>query len=172
MAKPVYHRYLLALGSNRPDHIHGRPDRIVRAAIGELEQRCAAVSAASPVIASTPLGPSSRRFANAAVTIDTTLPPPALLSAVKTIERDFGRRRGRRWGSRVLDIDIILWSGGRFRSAQLMIPHQNFRERSFVLQPAKTIAPDWRDPVTGLTLHQLAHRIAAPKPLDRGRHPL
>lgn len=168
----MHHHYLLALGSNRPDRVHRRPDRIIRAAIGELEKRLATVRAGSPIITSTPLGPSSRRFANAAVTIDTPLPPRELLSTLKAIECDFGRRRGRRWGSRVLDIDIILWSGGRFRSARLMIPHKDFRERSFVLQPAAAIAPDWRDPVTGLTLHHLAHRIAAPKPLDRGRHPL
>ena len=46
------------------------------------------------------------------------LDPPAMLAALKAIERDFGRRAGRRWGARVLDLDIVAWSGGRVRGAR------------------------------------------------------
>ncbi|NCP12142.1 MAG: 2-amino-4-hydroxy-6-hydroxymethyldihydropteridine diphosphokinase [Sphingomonadales bacterium] len=160
--------YLIALGSNRRHARFGAPRDIVRAAIGLLEE-LGSVTARSQVVASPPLGPSRRRFANAAVVLESRLSPRALLARLKAIETDFGRRRARRWGARVLDLDIVLWSGGLFADRALSIPHREFRERGFVLGPASDIAGDWRDPVGGRTLRQLSRRLSAPKPLDRGR---
>ena len=80
---------------------------------------------------------------------------------------DSGRRRGQRWGDRVLDLDIILWSGGVWRSADLKIPHPAFTQRRFVLDPACTIAADWRDPLSGLTVAQAQARLTRPRPLPR-----
>lgn len=160
--------YLIALGSNRPGRA-GRPRAVLRAALARLPGRVAAVS---PMIDSAPLGPSIRRYANAAALVESALAPPAMLAALKAIERDFGRRRGRRWGARVLDLDIILWSGGIWRSPGLDIPHRAFRTRAFVLGPAASIAPRWRDPATRLTMTQLAARLARPRPVDpRSRRP-
>ena len=145
--------YAIAIGANRYGR-HGSPARAVAAAIALLRPL-----AASPIVASAPLGPSIRRFANAVVTIDSAESPPALLARLKRIERDFGRRRGRRWGARVLDLDIVLWSGGVWRSAGLHVPHSAYRERAFVLAPLAAIAPGWRDPVTGLTQRQALARL-------------
>lgn len=146
--------YLIALGSNRAS-IHGRPDAALRAAITALPGK---VSAIAPIISTEPLGPSRRRFANSAAIVESELSPPAMLAALKAIEQAMGRRAGRRWGTRVIDLDIILWSGGRWRSHGLTVPHAAFRARGFVLRPAAAIAPHWRDPVTGRTLAQLAYR--------------
>jgi 2-amino-4-hydroxy-6-hydroxymethyldihydropteridine diphosphokinase len=86
-----------------------------------------------------------------------------MLRALKHIERDFGRRAGRRWGARVLDLDIALWSGGKWRSRQLTIPHPQLARRSFVLQPLAAVAPRWR--VHGnLAVQHFAHRLAAKRP--------
>ena len=63
-----------------------------------------------------------------------------MLAQLKQIEREFGRRASRRWGPRVLDLDIALWSGGKFRSRRLTIPHSQLCRRSFVLQPLAVIA--------------------------------
>ena len=112
-----------------------------------------------------PLGPAKRRFANAACVLESTCEPPALLAGLKRIERDFGRRRGRRWGDRALDCDIILWSGGRFASRALAIPHPHYRQRNFVLGPARAIAPGWRDPQTGLALRHYNARLTHPRAL-------
>src|SRR3546814_21102267 len=57
-----------------------------------------------------------RDFANAAALVKSHLGPPELLRKLKKIERKFGRRSVRRWGPRVLDLDIILWSGGAWPS--------------------------------------------------------
>lgn len=134
------------------------------------QEECAAlgtVLARAPVVATPPLGPARRRFANAALVLESELSPPALLVALKRVEREYGRRGGQRWGDRVLDCDIILWSGGRWRSPGLVVPHPAFRERRFVLGPAQHVARGWRDPVSGLTIAQLHARLTRRRPLPR-----
>jgi len=153
-------RYLVALGSNVRHHRHGGPRGVLAAALVALERAGLVVEQSSRVIESAPLGPSARRYANGVAVLRSDLPPPGLLLRLKAVERDFGRRRGRRWGARVLDLDIVLWSGGRWCSKGLQVPHPAFAERSFVLIPAQEVAPRWRDPHTALSLRQLAARLA------------
>lgn len=122
------------------------------AEIGVVRGRAAVIRTAA-------IGLAGRSFANTAVLLESKLNPPALLAALKSLERRFGRRAGRRWGPRVLDLDIILWSGGAWSAAGLTIPHPEFRKRGFVLRPLATIAPSWRDPLTGRTVRQLRHLV-------------
>jgi 2-amino-4-hydroxy-6-hydroxymethyldihydropteridine diphosphokinase len=65
----------------------------------------------------------------------------------------------------VLDLDLVLWSGGAWASDRLVLPHPEFRRRTFVLAPAATIAPAWRDPLTGLTVRQLGARLNRANPV-------
>lgn len=161
-------RYLIALGSNMRHVCHGPPERVLTAALAALERKGVKVLAAAPVIRSAPLGPSRRRYANGAALIGTKLDPAELLDLLKAVERRFGRTRGgQRWASRVLDLDIVLWSGGAWSSPGLTVPHAAFRQRTFVLVPALAIAPDWRDPLTALSLRQLHARLTRPRPLPR-----
>lgn len=148
------HRYAIALGSNRRGR-HGAPAAELRAALIEI----GGIIALSPVRATTPVGPSNRRFANMVAIIASNEPPPALLVRLKAIERDFGRRRGRVWGARVIDLDIILWTGGPWSDRRLTIPHPRFRDRDFVLAPLAAVAGGWRDPLTGHSVRQLRHRL-------------
>ena len=105
------------------------------------------------------MGPSRRVFANGALLMESDLPPDAMLTHLQRIERDLGRRRFRHWGARSVDIDIILWSGGRWDSRALHIPHPAFRQRDFVLTPLCAIAPGWRDPISGLSVRHLHARL-------------
>jgi 2-amino-4-hydroxy-6-hydroxymethyldihydropteridine diphosphokinase len=125
------------------------------------------VIARSRVLPTPAMGAAQRRFANAALVLESELDPPSLLAAAKRMEREFGRRWGQRWGDRVLDVDIILWSGGGWVSAGLEIPHAAYAERRFVLAPACEIAAGWRDPVSGLSLTHLHARLTRPRPLPR-----
>ena len=135
---------------------------MLAAALGRLEGEGVRILAAAPVLLTDPVGPSLRRYANSAAVVETSLEPPEMLGLLKRIEREFGRRAGgQRWTSRVLDLDLVLWSGGCFAAPDLVIPHPLFRERAFVLVPAAAIAPRWRDPVSRLTLRQLRARHAA-----------
>jgi 2-amino-4-hydroxy-6-hydroxymethyldihydropteridine diphosphokinase len=161
-AGAVPHIYVIAIGSNRPHGRHGSPARVVRAAILELDRRFGLFDA-SPILLNPASGGAGRDFANAAAVIETELEPEALLAALKQLEGEFGRRSGRRWGARVLDLDILLWSGGPFHSRHLTIPHPRLAGRSFMLQPLLAIAPFWR--VAGLqTVRHLAHRLARRRP--------
>ncbi len=151
--------YILALGSNRRGR-HGSPRREVAAALAAI----GGVRKVSRVHETPPLGPSIRRFANAVAWIESDETPDALLRRLKEIERDFGRRRGRRWGARVIDLDIVLWSGGCWRGRDLIVPHIHYRDRRFVLGPLAEIAPDWRDPVTGRRTLPLLHAVDRRRP--------
>lgn len=162
--------YLIALGSNQR-HAHiGSPAAVLAEAICALEMPDVDVFAQSTIIASAAVGPSQRIYANAAVVVTSPLDPPALLERLHEVEAHFGReRRGQRWRARILDLDIILWSGGIWADDAVSIPHPLMRKRHFVLTPAAMIAPDWRDPVSGLTVRQLQSRFTRPKPLDAER---
>src|SRR3546814_16230027 len=102
--------YVVALGSNRRGR-HGSPRAEIAAALTAI----GGVTAVSPIMTTPPLGPSIRRFANMVAIIESEDDPPALLRRLKPIEHAFGRRRGRRWGERVIEYDLILWSGGAWR---------------------------------------------------------
>ncbi|MFZ3483831.1 2-amino-4-hydroxy-6-hydroxymethyldihydropteridine diphosphokinase [Sphingomonas sp. 3-13AW] len=154
--------YAIAIGSNRPGR-HGRPEREVAAALKAL----GGVVAVGPVVRSAPLGPSLRRYANTVALIESPLSPPEMLAHCKAIERRFGRRRGRRWGTRVIDLDLVLWSEGAWASPGLIVPHKEFRTRDFVLEPLARLVPDWRDPVSGSTIRQLACSLRRPRAVDR-----
>lgn len=165
-ASPV-HEYLIALGGNVPVARIGRPRAVIAAALDALGSDAVPwvdLLARSSIVVTAPVGPSARRFANAAALVRTRLCPVDLLERLQGVERAFGRhRRGKRWSARTLDIDIVLWSGGRWRSSALSIPHPHYRERSFVLEPALQIAPEWRDPQTGRSVRQTHARLARPR---------
>jgi 2-amino-4-hydroxy-6-hydroxymethyldihydropteridine diphosphokinase len=161
--------YLIALGSNQRHPLAGRPEKVLVQAVEAMEMPDIDVFAVSRTVMSAPIGPSLRRYANAAAIISSPLTPAELLERLHSIEAHFGRgRRGQQWRQRVLDLDIIFWSGGIFVSDQpaLAIPHTAMRQRGFVLGPAAQIAPDWRDPITNLTIRQLFRRLNCAKPLD------
>lgn len=166
------HSYLIALGSNMRHPRHGGPRKVLAAALDSLDNGKYEVLAASPVIESAPLGPSRRRYANGVALIRTKREPDEVLHKLLKIENKFGRRRrGAAWGSRVLDLDIVLWNGGAWAAGEgdqsLVIPHPAFRSRDFVLGPARRIAGTWRDPLTGLTINQLHARLTKARPAPR-----
>ncbi len=161
-------RYLIALGSNQRHVRFGLPRSVLRAALIALQAVGLELEAISPIIESTPLGPSHRRYANAVAVITCQHGPRTLLALLQQIERRFGRKRmGQRWRARTLDLDVVLWEGGIWGDQVLTIPHPEFRRRAFVLGPADAIAPNWRDPVTHCTLRQLrsglTRKSAAPR---------
>lgn len=156
------HLYAIAIGSNRPHGRHGRPAGVVAAAVAELDRSFTLFDAA-PILLNKASGGAGREFANSAALIESPLAPPEMLAALKAIERAFGRRPGRRWGPRVLDLDLLAWDGGRWRSRSLTIPHPALEARTFMLLPLLAIAPRFR--VRGpLTPRHLAQRLGNRRP--------
>ncbi|MES2147986.1 MAG: 2-amino-4-hydroxy-6-hydroxymethyldihydropteridine diphosphokinase [Pseudomonadota bacterium] len=159
----MIHFYAIALGSNRRHGRFGRPAQVVEAAIARLDAAFGLFDA-SPIILNPAHGGAGRDFANAVVLIESDIDPSAMLGALKFIEREFGRRPGKRWGPRVLDLDIIAWSGGKWRSPGLTVPHPRAASRAFVIQPLAAIAPYWV--VEGsLNARHLAQRLARRSPV-------
>ena len=154
--------YAIAIGSNRPHGRYGRPSGVVEAAIGELDRHFGLFDA-SPIVLNAAHGGAGRDFANAVALVESSLGPTELLGQLKQLECEFGRRPGKRWGPRVLDLDIVLWSGGRFQSRGLNIPHQQIERRTFVLEPLAAIAPGWQVR-SSQTVRHLAHRLARRRP--------
>ncbi len=156
------HLYAVAIGSNRRHIRHGRPAGVVEAAIGRLDAEFDLFDA-SPIILNRAIGGAGRDFANAVALVESRLAPMAMLAGLKSIERAFGRRPGKRWGERVLDLDLVAWDGGRFAVHGLTIPHSRLEQRDFVLGPLAAIAPDWKIK-RGLTVRHLASRLGKRRP--------
>lgn len=144
MATRVY----LGLGANLGD----RQANLLRA-VATLGERGIAVLALSPFYETEPWGVTAQpRFLNAAAAVETTLPPHALLDALKEIERDVGREPGVRYGPRPLDLDILLYGDLIIATPRLRVPHAGMLARSTVLVPLADIAPQVVHPVTLRTI--------------------
>jgi len=98
-------------------------------------------------------------FLNAAAVGETERSARALLDGLLAVELERGRERPFPNASRTLDLDLILFGDLVIDEPGLVVPHPRFRERSFVLGPLSEIASDWRDPVTGRTVGELAAAI-------------
>jgi 2-amino-4-hydroxy-6-hydroxymethyldihydropteridine diphosphokinase len=119
------------------------------------ERRVARLDAVSRLYRTAPWGVADQGdFANACAIGWTELSAYELLAAVKAIEADLGRTPTRRWGPRVIDVDILFLGDSVIDDPELVIPHKELFSRPFVLAPLAEIAPD-------LTLSGVSVKAAA-----------
>ena len=105
---------------------------------------------------SEPLGETKEWYVNGAIEIETELKPDLLLKKLKNIERAMGRKKVRkRWGARIIDLDILLYDTLVLEKRNLKIPHPEMHKRKFVLIPLSEIAPQVVHPVLGATISEL-----------------
>ncbi len=96
----------------------------------------------SSLYRSAPIGPVEQpEYVNAVAKISTTLEARELLDALQRIERLRGRKRGVRWGPRVLDLDLLAYGDQQIDELRLKVPHPGIADRNFVLLPLLEIAP-------------------------------
>jgi 2-amino-4-hydroxy-6-hydroxymethyldihydropteridine diphosphokinase len=138
---------------------------VLRGAVAALQLAGITVSGQSRLISSAPMGPKQPRFTNAIICAETSIAPLALLDLLKQTERSFGRKPSRRWGPRVLDLDLLVYGTEQRACRRLTLPHPGLALRPFVLWPACELWPDWRHPKLGLSLRQLAVRAGGRKSL-------
>jgi 2-amino-4-hydroxy-6-hydroxymethyldihydropteridine diphosphokinase len=160
---PMTAMVLIGLGSNLRHASHGAPADVLRAAVAQLAARGLTIMSCSRLIQSAPMGPKQPRFTNGVILAQSPLAPLALLDLLKSIEQAFGRRAGRRWGPRVLDLDLLAYDQLQLRTARLTLPHPGLALRPFVLWPACEVAPDWRFARQARTVRQLAVRAGGRK---------
>ena len=140
-------RAYLALGANLGDPL-GQLRRAVEALALLPGTR---VTAASGVYETDPWGVADQPvFLNAALALETTLSPHALLGACLGIEAAMGRVRRLPNGPRVLDLDLLLNEGAECRTPELTLPHPRMWERAFVLAPLADIYPPAAEALAGL----------------------
>lgn len=140
----------IALGSN----ISPRLSRLQTA--GKLLTREGDVDRAAPVYRSAPYGVEDQpAFFNTAVRLKTHLSPVDLLDFVKTIEVQVGRQQRYRWGPREIDLDIIFYGQEIVQQPRLTIPHADYKNRRFVLQPLTDIEPAFIPPDARQSLSEL-----------------
>lgn len=120
----------LGLGSNL-----GPRDRNLSAARRRLRQKGFRILRQSRVLETEPWGVTHQpRFLNQVLEGEWLGSARQLLRVAKQVEREGGRRPTKRWGPRVIDVDILLFGDERISQRDLVIPHPRMTERAFVLE--------------------------------------
>jgi 2-amino-4-hydroxy-6-hydroxymethyldihydropteridine diphosphokinase len=141
----------IGLGSNLGDGLKTLQDAWKE--IGQTEH-ITAVTLSDPYLSAPVDMESSNWFTNAVGMLHTNLEPEDVLTHLMAIESRFGRRRNtniKGYQDRSLDLDIIYFGEVVMQSGKLVLPHPCLAERLFVLEPLTEIAPQFCDPVDGLT---------------------
>ncbi|MFG1500329.1 2-amino-4-hydroxy-6-hydroxymethyldihydropteridine diphosphokinase [Halobacteriovorax sp. XZX-3] len=152
-------KIIFSLGSNL-----NNKEEILLSATKEIELALDAKSFISRIFETPPYGPQDQpNFYNIALEIETSqnIEPEALLHIAKEIENKLGRKRRYHWGPREIDIDIIFIDKLKYESKNLIIPHKEFRNRSFVLEPLKDL-PSYSEYKSYFEIAELKHNDATP----------
>ncbi|MEM8555184.1 MAG: 2-amino-4-hydroxy-6-hydroxymethyldihydropteridine diphosphokinase [Pseudomonadota bacterium] len=176
----------MAFGANLPSS-RGNPLATCLWAVAEIGKLSKGKMRASRYFRTPAFPPGSGPdFINAVAEIKCDLSPEQMLATAHKVEADAGRHRKKRWESRPLDIDMLscgdmitpdiatvkfwmdlsLADQKKMTPKELILPHPRMHERGFVLAPLMDIAPDWRHPISGLTVN--GHIVAGSEDLLSG----
>lgn len=146
----------LGLGSNQGDRLAHLRDAVARlAAHARLS-----VTACSRIWETEHVGPDVQDpYLNACVAVATELPPLELLDLLKGIEADAGRQRDGHRRPRPIDLDILLYGDQVIQEGRLTVPHPQWRERAFVLEPLAEIAGARTCPDSSETIGDVCAKI-------------
>ncbi len=175
--KTVY----LAFGSNQETQLSGSA-QIIRSAYALLSNKTLTGCVFSPFY-QTPAFPAGNGpdYVNSVVKAETLLSPQALLAELHRVEINLGRIRKTRWGSRIIDIDLLDYQGCILPSLgiyntwaemplelqvakwpdDLILPHPRIQDRGFVLVPLRAVAPNWIHPVSTKAIDALIDALDA-----------
>lgn len=110
----------------------------------------------SSVYESQPHGDSKEWYINGVIEIETEIKPQLLLTKFKNIERAMGRKKVRKkWGARIIDLDILLYDSLVMNKKNLKIPHPEMHRRKFVLIPLIELGPQVIHPVLGTSISEI-----------------
>lgn len=145
----------ISLGSNMGDRL------------GSLRQasqmiKCMGVSiiAASDVFETAPWGVREQPwFLNACLLAETQDSPRELLSKLQEVEKKLGRVSRYRWGPREIDLDLLFMDGLTVDEKDLVLPHPEMHNRSFVLVPLNQVAPGWVHPLLHRSISEMVRQF-------------
>ncbi|HZD41250.1 MAG TPA: 2-amino-4-hydroxy-6-hydroxymethyldihydropteridine diphosphokinase [Terriglobales bacterium] len=152
MANAIAHQVYVGIGSN----LGNKKENFLEAVSRLAKLPDTRVVKESSLYESEPLGDAREWYVNGAVEIETKLKPDMLLKKFQNIERAMGRKKvKKRWGSRIIDLDILLYDAAVIKKKNLRIPHPEMPSRKFVLIPLSEIAPQVIHPELGVTISEL-----------------
>lgn len=157
------HRVYLALGTNL-----GEREKNLQVALRHLTW-AVKVLAVSRLYETAPAYVVDQpNFLNIAIEGRTALSPTALLDYLKKLEMQFGRKKSRRYGPRLIDLDILFFDDHVLDTPRLTIPHPRLTERAFVLRPLVDIAPEFVHPVLQQSIQDLTDNLMKKLPFEEG----
>ncbi|RFZ95023.1 2-amino-4-hydroxy-6-hydroxymethyldihydropteridine diphosphokinase [Mucilaginibacter conchicola] len=146
----------LLLGSNL-----GNRKLFLDRAIDSISAQVAPVVKASGVYETQSWGKTDEPdYLNQVLLLKTDMPAKVLLHKVLAIEQELGRVREERWGSRVIDIDILFYGDTIIDEPDLKIPHPQLHNRRFTLEPLVELTPDLLHPVLRKNMLQLKTELS------------
>ncbi|UYQ91041.1 2-amino-4-hydroxy-6-hydroxymethyldihydropteridine diphosphokinase [Chitinophaga horti] len=154
---------ILLIGGNL-----GNRSQNLRKAVDLLDSTAGKVVRASSLYATAPWGGVKQpNYLNQALELQTPLTATALLELMMDIERQIGRVRREKWGSRVIDIDMIFFNNDVIDLPQLKVPHPQMANRRFVLTPLCEMMPAFVHPVLQQPLSYLLSICPDPLPVHK-----
>jgi len=156
MTSAIAHQVYIGIGSN----IGNKRENFFEAVNRLAKLPDTRVVKESSLYESEPLGDAKDWYVNGAVEIETKFKPDMLLKKFKNIERAMGRKKvKKRWGARIIDLDILLYDSAVVKKKDLRIPHPEMSTRKFVLIPLSEIAPQVVHPELGVTISELLFKV-------------
>ena len=147
-------KVFLGLGTNLGD----KRDNLLTA-VDHIKEKIGKVTSLSSFYETEPWGfKSDNSFLNAALCVETSLEPVAILHIIKEIEVEMGRTQksvNKVYSDRPIDIDILLYDDMIIKTEELTIPHPLMTERDFVMKPLVEIAGDTVHPILGKKLLEI-----------------
>lgn len=145
----------ISLGSNIGDRKFN-----INKAVKLVAEKVGKVLKVANIIETTAYGYENQAdFLNTAICVQTNIEPYELLLILKDIEKEVGRKPTFRWGPRVVDLDIILYGDLVYSNSDLIIPHKDYKNRKFVLEPLLELDSTLIDPVSNESLVDILERL-------------
>jgi 2-amino-4-hydroxy-6-hydroxymethyldihydropteridine diphosphokinase len=152
----------------------GDKQQIFSVASEKLDQQIGPISNQSAIYETEPWGfVSDQMFWNQAIELETDLPAEEVLGRIHEIESELGRvRKGSRYHSRIIDIDVLFYGNQIISQPDLTIPHPRMQDRKFVLVPLSEIAPAFEHPVFRKTIARMLNECCDELKVEKLNIPL
>ncbi len=145
------HRICLHLGSNL-----GNQKLNLKTAILEIAEKVGPITLKSSIYRTEAWGEKEQPdFLNQSILASTDLSAEVVLKTILNIETEMGRIREKRWGPRLIDIDLLFYDDLIIKTPSLTIPHPQIPFRNFVLIPTMEIFGNFLHPVFNLSIEEL-----------------